>query len=601
MGAPWRVFSSLKSRAWLIILLAVMPLLLFTLDTYRRERSEAILAIDDDLRRTLRAVLVKENEVANTIRLTLSIMSHANDMKPPTVESCSGLARRLIQSHPDFANIGSAWPDGEMFCSARPTAAAVNVADRAWFREVTARGAFSKGYYIKGRVSGKDTVVYGYPQKEARALRSALFASVPLDWFRQAIDGVRIPEGWQAAVVTAEGVLAAEVATVGEPHQHAEAEILKLLGVLPIEPEVRQVVLEGRSHLVGLAPLPSTHDLYVMISSNADAMLEPVNRRFKQALAITFMVTAVSMVVAWWLIQGSVLGWVSAMGRVLARFGAGELSARAGAVSRVRELQALSDNFDAMALRIEQTNDALEGRVAVRTAALERTNTELEAFAYSISHDLRAPLRAVGGFADILKSEHAARLDAEGQRYLDHICTASERMNAMIDDLLQYSRVGRAVVRDEPAPLAPLIEGALTLYKPQLPKGALTIEMPLATPRGDARLIEKVLANLIDNALKYQPPGQTPQIRLRTRVSGGTVELQVIDNGIGIAPEHHDKIFTVFQRLHGDSEYPGTGIGLAIAMKAAQLMNGTLTIRSSPGHGSTFSLLLPAAFDGNDE
>ncbi|MEW6226178.1 MAG: PAS domain S-box protein [Chloroflexota bacterium] len=256
---------------------------------------------------------------------------------------------------------------------------------------------------------------------------------------------------------------------------------------------------------------------------------------------------------------------------------------------------------------LRELADALEVRVRDRTAELEEANRELEAFAYSVSHDLRAPLRAVSGFSDILARRHADRLDEDGRHFLDNIIAASRQMSELIDDLLAYARLGRDALLRGPVPLEPVVDRMCRTFESQLaePGARLDVTRPLATPIGDQVLIEQVLLNFVSNALKYRRDGVPPQVRVDATQRDGMVALSVTDNGIGIPAEYHERIFDVFARLHTDEEYAGTGIGLAIAHKAARLMDGEVTVESTPGAGSTFSLHLPAAAaddgEGDDE
>ena len=246
---------------------------------------------------------------------------------------------------------------------------------------------------------------------------------------------------------------------------------------------------------------------------------------------------------------------------------------------------------------LRELADDLELRVRDRTAELEEANRELEAFAYSVSHDLRAPLRAVSGFSDILARRHAGGLDDDGRHFLDNIIAASKHMGELIDDLLAYSRLGRGALRRVPVPLEPVVDRLCRTFENQLtePGARLDVTRPLATPVGDQTLVEQVLLNFVSNALTYRRDGVPPQIRVDATQRDGTVVLSVADNGIGIPTEYQERIFDVFARLHTEEEYSGTGIGLAIARKAARLMDGEITVASTPGEGSTFSLHLPAA------
>jgi PAS domain S-box-containing protein len=244
---------------------------------------------------------------------------------------------------------------------------------------------------------------------------------------------------------------------------------------------------------------------------------------------------------------------------------------------------------------IRELNAELERRVQERTAALEATNAELQAYAFSISHDLRAPLRAICGFAHILSQRAQDRLDREGRHYLERVIAAGERMGHLIDDLLAYARIGQGAVRCQPVPLDRLLtEIRSTLADRIVESGAeIVVQEPLAMPLGDPTLVSQILSNLIENALTYRSHTGTPRVEISALCDGVAVTLRVTDNGIGIAPEHHGQIFQVFHRLHSEDAYPGTGIGLAIVAKAARMLGGKIEVRSALGHGSTFAVTLP--------
>ena len=252
---------------------------------------------------------------------------------------------------------------------------------------------------------------------------------------------------------------------------------------------------------------------------------------------------------------------------------------------------------DALLDELKTLNRELEARVHQRTAELELSNKELESFSYSVSHDLRAPLRAITGFAQILAERHSNGLDPEGRHYLNNVVEAGEHMGTLIEDLLRYSRLGRAALKLGPVPLAPLIDTLRTTFATRLDDTGvhLHVRTPLATPQGNPTLIGQLLNNLIDNAIVYRCQNGTPEITIATETNNAHVVLSIADNGIGIAPEYHEKIFETFQRLHTRNDYPGTGIGLAIAAKSAHLMNGTIRVESTPGQGSRFLVTLPAA------
>jgi signal transduction histidine kinase len=244
---------------------------------------------------------------------------------------------------------------------------------------------------------------------------------------------------------------------------------------------------------------------------------------------------------------------------------------------------------------IRELNTELEKRVRQRTTQLETANKELEAFSYSVSHDLRAPLRAVTGFAQIIAKRHRPSLNDEGQRYIDNIVTASARMGQLIEDLLNYSKLGRKSLKFEPIDLKELfgqIASDLSVRVKES-KCRLTIAADLPVVRGERTLLTQIFTNLLDNALTYSRPEAEPQVSVTWEETPADVTVHVADNGVGIADEHHEKIFEVFQRLHGDEEFPGTGIGLAVVSKSVDLLGGEIKVDSEPGRGSIFTVTLP--------
>jgi signal transduction histidine kinase len=242
----------------------------------------------------------------------------------------------------------------------------------------------------------------------------------------------------------------------------------------------------------------------------------------------------------------------------------------------------------------------LEQRVAERTAELQETNAELESFSYSVSHDLRAPLRSIQSFAQILLEDYADRLDAVGQDCAQRIIAAARRMDTLTEDLLAYSRVSRAAVALKPVRLEEVVADVLTQLEAEiLGKNALvTVERPLAQVMGQHTTLVQVVANLLTNGIKFVAHGVRPQVRIWTEERADWVRLWVHDNGIGIAPQYQERIFGIFERLHNVETYPGTGIGLAIVCKGMERMGGRVGVESAPDRGSAFWVELPTCMEG---
>lgn len=245
---------------------------------------------------------------------------------------------------------------------------------------------------------------------------------------------------------------------------------------------------------------------------------------------------------------------------------------------------------------LRSLTEELELRVAQRTAQLREANRVLEDFAHSVSHDLKAPLRAIRGFAEIIGRRYGENLNEEARHYLDNILNASARMEQLIGDLLAYARLGRGELLFEEIDLSSLIKEVLPDFelKEDLRDTEIMIE-PLPRIRGSQTLVKQIFSNLIDNALKYRKEDGKHVVKISGETDGGFATICVSDNGIGIAPEHHERIFNIFQRLHPRDRYPGTGAGLAIVRRAVEQLGGSIGVNSKPSEGSTFWVKLPLA------
>ena len=246
---------------------------------------------------------------------------------------------------------------------------------------------------------------------------------------------------------------------------------------------------------------------------------------------------------------------------------------------------------------IVQLNETLEARVVDRTAALAAANKELESFSFSISHDLRAPLRQINGFAAMLQDAAGAQLDGEGLRMLAQITGAAQRMDELIRALLEFSRSGRAELVMAAVPLGRLLDETLTILAADL-KGRDIEWRRAELPRvwGDAMLLRQVLVNLVSNAIKYTGKTARAVIEIGTGAgAAGEALIFVRDNGVGFDPRYASRLFGVFQRLHRAEDFEGTGIGLANAQRIVSRHGGRIWAESAPGEGATFYVALPLA------
>jgi light-regulated signal transduction histidine kinase (bacteriophytochrome) len=244
---------------------------------------------------------------------------------------------------------------------------------------------------------------------------------------------------------------------------------------------------------------------------------------------------------------------------------------------------------------IQSANQELEGRVADRTADLEAKNKELETFTYSVSHDLKAPLRGIEGYSRLLVEDHAGQLDEEGITFLQTIRSATNQMNQLIEDLLSYSRLERRALTSDKVDLRFIIDHLIKEREDEIRNRSVEIknDVPSTYVNLDQRAFDQALRNLLDNALKFTRQNEFPEIHFALSETSDSVILSIADNGIGFDMKYKDRIFDIFQRLHLPDDYPGTGIGLALVKKAMQRIGGRAWATSSIGMGSTFFLEIP--------
>ena len=272
--------------------------------------------------------------------------------------------------------------------------------------------------------------------------------------------------------------------------------------------------------------------------------------------------------------------------------------------------RAAEDLLEQKSLELYQRNVDLEREVATRrdteaalrdhAEALQRSNADLEQFAAVASHDLQAPLRTISGFSQLLVRRNAAVLDAESQEFLRFIDEGTQRLHALIRDLLAFSRVSRSALAPTPVSLQAIVEQVVSTLRLSLEAaGAQVIAEDLPEVLADRTQMGLLFQNLIDNGVKFRRKDVPPRVELRAGRDGEHWHLVVEDNGIGIPPEHAERVFTIFQRLHRETEYAGTGIGLPICRKIVERRGGSIEAGPAEGHpGTAFHIRIPVVPPG---
>ncbi len=343
-------------------------------------------------------------------------------------------------------------------------------------------------------------------------------------------------------------------------------------------------------------------DLDQIVLQQTDALRDQVRQLIQFAVA-SFGVALLLALVMSVVIAGSLITPISALSESAGRVAAGDFEAALPAQldpGGHDELANLARSFTTMAgalkRQVEELNElnvTLEARVTERTAELARRNEELDTFTYTVSHDLKSPVVSLQGLVSILREDYGGRFDPEGRRYLDRLAVNATHMDRLIRDLLDLSRVGRTAAHYESVAVEELVEEIVAIYADRMRARRVRVEVgALPTLMADRCQLREVFDNLISNALKFLGDQPKPCIEIGCEELHGFLRFEVRDNGIGIDPAYHQKVFTIFQRLQ-DVDVEGTGVGLAIVKKIVEQSGGRITVRSTKGQGSVFSFTWP--------
>lgn len=349
----------------------------------------------------------------------------------------------------------------------------------------------------------------------------------------------------------------------------------------------------GRAMVAVMQKVPHTN-WYVGLGVAVQSMLQGVTTVL-QWIIIAGVVLILLGIAAAWLMSRSITKPLGKLTRAAAALTVNNYASAVNVdITRNDELGSLAGAFNAMAMEVFRMHKDLEDAVKQRTRQLELANSDLKAFSYSVSHDLRAPLRAMQGFAAALKEDYGGKIDADADRMIEKIVANAEAMSHLIDDLLAFSHLGTAPVSRENVnmqQLATLVTGELLQDAPA-GKYAMHIQQ-LPPVYADGAMLKQVLTNLIGNAVKYSAKKEHPVIEVGCEEEGEKTIYYVKDNGAGFNMTYVDKLFGVFQRLHSQQEFAGTGVGLALVRRIIDKHGGEIWAEAAEGQGAAFYFTLP--------
>ncbi|KIN91239.1 bifunctional diguanylate cyclase/phosphodiesterase [Thauera sp. SWB20] len=359
--------TSLNFRLWLTIAIAVLPVLLFVFFDFHERREQAVAETRAEIALRLADANREAQAAHRAVALVLRIMARSNDLQALDSAQCSGIAGRLLESLDGFANIGAALPDGEIFCSGRPMSAPVTVIDRAWFRTSLDSDEISPGEFVIGRVSGTPGMAFGYPLRAADGtLRAVIFATITVAWFDRLIEGFRLPEGWEASVISNSGLVLAhqpERAPEGwRAHKVPATTLARMAAVVREEGGVAELAgIDGVQRLYGIGvPDFAPGSGFFAIGAPLERSLEAVGQRLLMYLALVAAIALASALIARLYIYRLIEVWATRVRGAIAEIAAGRRDARIGQATGVAELDALSEGIDQMALEIGRREGELQ-------------------------------------------------------------------------------------------------------------------------------------------------------------------------------------------------------------------------------------------------
>jgi len=482
---------------------------------------------------------------------------------------------RILENHPEYANIRILDREGLLLASAIPLQHSVPYGDRVEVKQAIASGSLVVGQPVLGKITGVMTLPVAGPLHNSRGeLVASASVSLTLEGLKRIWHDFHLPENCSILVLDQHGLLTAKIGNVPFPLGAS----LQPLGGGGVGGREENALLSESKRLTVRARVKSA-PFTVLVTLPLASIYTPMARSAAMILLADFLILAAAAGLALYLAR-------NLKGRVKdLRTAALEMAS--GNLDHPVSLRGQDELVD-LARALEQ----MRGNLKDREERLQDANSELESFAYSVSHDLRAPLRAIAGFSAILLEDHGERLEEGGTKLLKRVDDGARKMGELIDGLLQFSRVSRVELNRQTTDMDALLREVLVDYRPQIESQRIELAVrSLGLAACDRGAFTHVFANLISNAVKYTRSRPLPRIEIGGEQGEGETVYYVRDNGIGFDMKCADKLTQVFQKLHPN--YEGSGVGLAIVRRVVEKHGGKLWALSAPGQGATFFFSLP--------
>lgn len=613
------VDMGLRTRLLLLVSLAAIPALLLALYTNLEQRRVGASKVQKDAVRLVQLAAAKEIGFVDSTRETLAGLARMREALGTNVPVFDAFFNNLAKFYPNYVDFGLIETNGSLVASAFGRSGVTNLADRAHLQRVMATRHFAIGGYEPEHSLTKPSLLFGQPVFNTNgALARVIYAALDLHSLNTVVTNTRLPEGSVVTVLDAAGKILAcrpeREKWVGR--SAADWSLWRVVGSRK-EGTAEGEGLDGVDRLYAFTSVQDEGGPRLFVTVGIPTALAYAETQHILVLNLTILgvVSICIWLVAWVYANRYILKPVEALRGMTRKVAAGDLSARTEISESADELNQLGKAFNALAenlqmertetersqqalrlseRRVRELNAELEDRVRKRTAQLEQAYQELEAFSYSVSHDLRAPLRPIHGYVELLQQELGPGLSEEPRRQLKAVSSAAKRMGTLIDNLLAFSRMGRSELRHQLVNMGEILQEVVRELRAETEGRIIHWQInPLPEVQGDRPMLKQVWANLLSNAIKYTRLREAAEVRISSQSNDTEFEFCIRDNGAGFDMKYAHKLFSVFQRLHQVDEFEGTGIGLANVRRIISRHGGRVWAQGELQIGAAFFFTLP--------